>query len=185
MAGTPVLAIQIDEELQLRLQEERDASELFAVIDRNREHLRKWLGWVDVSTLESVRKHIQQTLFNFVEGKGIQTTIWYQGRLVGSIGLHNMNVMNRKIEIGYWLAEEAQGRGIMTRACQTLVVYAFERYNVNKVEIHCATGNRHSRRIPERLGFIHEATIRDNGFINDHFVDHEIYGMLASEWKAR
>ena len=77
-----------------------------------------------------------------------------------------------------------QGRGIVTKACRTLVTYAFEQYTLNKVEIHCATGNTRSRAIPEKLGFVQEGIIRQAEWLNDHYVDMVVYGMLASEWKG-
>jgi ribosomal-protein-serine acetyltransferase len=73
----------------------------------------------------------------------------------------------------------------MTKACRFLVDYAFAELKLNRVEIRCATGNHKSRAIPERLGFKLEGTVRQAEWLYDHFVDHALYGMLASEWSQR
>ena len=50
--------------------------------------------------------------------------------------------------------------------------------------LRCATMNLPSRKIPERLGFKTEGTIRDGEWLNDHFVDSVVYGLLDKEWRA-
>jgi ribosomal-protein-serine acetyltransferase len=59
-------------------------------------------------------------------------------------------------DIGYWLSEVHQGQGLMTSAVEELVKFAFEKCNVERIEIHCGINNLKSRSIPERLGFINE-----------------------------
>jgi ribosomal-protein-serine acetyltransferase len=51
------------------------------------------------------------------------------------------------------------------------------------VEIHCATGNRKSCAIPERLGFRLEGLLREAHFVNGRYDDLNVYAMLASEWQ--
>jgi ribosomal-protein-serine acetyltransferase len=73
----------------------------------------------------------------------------------------------------------------MTKACRTLVDYAFYEYQLHRVQIRCATGNTKSNAIIERLGFIKEGKTRQAEFLYDLYVDLYIYGMTADEWKAR
>jgi ribosomal-protein-serine acetyltransferase len=173
----------IDTETELRLFTEEDAEELFALIDCNRAHLRQWLPWVDyeVSTEDS-REFIEQSLDQYERNKGFQLGIYYRGRLAGVIGMHSVNWPNKKVEIGYWQGEQFQGRGLMTSACRTLIDYAFDRLQLNRVEILCATGNVRSCAIPQRLGFTREGVLRDGEWLYDHYVDLTIYGMLGREW---
>lgn len=63
-----------------------------------------------------------------------------------------INWSNKTAYIGYWLGEEFQGNGIMTKVAKTLTDYAFNELNLNKVEIRAAVENEKSRAIPERLG---------------------------------
>ena len=63
--------------------------------------------------------------------------------------------------------------------------YAFYKYQLNRVQIRCASGNKKSNAIIERLGFIKEGTTRQAELLYDHYVDLFVYGMTADEWKAR
>jgi ribosomal-protein-serine acetyltransferase len=183
MGLSPVLCLTIDEEIQLRLHEERYAEEYFALIERNRAYLQEWMPWAAYEiSLEDLKAYMKQTLLQFANNEDMDMGIWYQNRLVGAIGLPRMDWADRKTEIGYWLDASMQGKGIVTRACRALVTYAFEQLHLNKVEIHCATRNRRSRAIPERLGFTQEGSIRQAEKFADHYNDLVIYGMLASEW---
>jgi ribosomal-protein-serine acetyltransferase len=66
-----------------------------------------------------------------------------------------------------------------------LVDYAFHEYRLNRVQIRCATENKKSCAIIERLGFMKEGRIRQAEFLYDHYVDLFIYGMIADQWKVR
>jgi len=179
------LCIHVDEALQLRLHEARYAELYFALIERNRTHLQAWEPWAsDEGSLESTRTYIKQTLHQFAEGTSLQTEIWYQDQLVGSIGLHGIDGADRKAEIGYWIDAAMQGKGIVTRACRALISYAFTHYHLHRVEIHCAAENTRSRAIPERLGFTQEGIQRQSQLLNGQFVDIVVYSLLSSEWQA-
>jgi ribosomal-protein-serine acetyltransferase len=185
MSQSPVLCIPIDEEIELRLHEEQYAQEYFALIERNRAYLREWMPWAaDEGSLAETKADMKQTLLQFANNEGLQTGIWYQNRLVGGIGYPRLDWTNRKVEIGYWIDASMQGKGLVTKVCRALVIYAFDEYHLNKVEILCATGNTRSRAIPERLGFTQEGIIRQAERFNDHYNDLVVYGMLGSEWSG-
>ncbi len=72
----------------------------------------------------------------------------------------------------------------MTAACRAMVNHAFDELNLHRVEIKCATGNRKSCAIPERLGFTKEGVIKDGEWLYDRFVDLVLYRMLDQEWES-
>lgn len=173
----------VDEEVELRLITQHDADEIFEMIDRSRDYLREWLGWLDSSTEVSVTKQFSEmNLKRFAEGTALDTAIVYNGKIVGKIGFNSINSANKTAYIGYMLDEQYQGRGIMTRATKAMLTIAFDHYHLQKVEIHVAEGNGKSRAIPERLGFVQEGTIRNVEWLYDHYVNHVVYGMLRKEW---
>jgi ribosomal-protein-serine acetyltransferase len=181
-----VFGLRIDDDSSLHLLEERHAEELFALTDANRAYLRQWLPWLDqVVAVADTRAFIQSTLRQFADNNGFQTALRHQGRIVGMVGLHYVQWLNRCTSFGYWLAEAHQGRGLVTRACAALLDHVFGTLGLNHVEIQCAAGNARSRAIPERLGFRQEGLLRQREWLYDHFVDHVAYGLLASEWRER
>ena len=136
-------------------------------------------------TVEDRKNFIRGALKQFAENNGFTAGIWHEGRLAGVIGYHSIDWENRTTAVGYWLGEEFQGQGLVTVACRALVDHAFEELNLNRVSIACATENKKSCAIPERLGFRREGVVRQAEWLYDHFVDHVVYATLASEWQKR
>lgn len=181
-----MFVFKVDDEIELRLLEERHAEEIFALVDANRQHLRQWLPWVDAEvSAKEAREYIRMMRERFAACTALATGIWYQNQLVGAIGFVNIDLESYLAEIGYWLIPEAQGKGIITRASRGLINYAFDDLKLNRIVIRCAEGNRNSRAVPERLGFKQEGQLRQTIWLYDRFWDAIIYGMLADEWKSQ
>lgn len=139
-----------------------DAPEVYAAVDANREYLRKWLPWVDATNSPSVIEGVINEWANKQEkGSDIVFGIFKDGGYIGNIGLHHIDIGDKTAVIGYWLAESAQGGGVMTDCVRTLVEYAVLTLGINTVSIHCASGNSKSRAIPERLGFKQTGILKD------------------------
>jgi ribosomal-protein-serine acetyltransferase len=174
----------IRDNICLKLLEERHAPAVFAVVNRDRVYLRKWLPWVDDTTtagytLNFIRTALQQ----FANNEGLSAGIWCGDEFAGVIGTHKIIWLNRNVEIGYWIASKFQGKGIVTDACRALIEHAFDAWELNRVEIHCAPGNKKSCAIPERLGFELEGVLRKAQLIGGKYLDTNVYGLLARDWK--
>lgn len=172
------------DDVTLKLLDNIHADKLFELVDSCRPYLKEWLPWVDgTKSAEDMKSFIEMTKKQFASNNGFQAGIWYKESIAGVIGFHGMNWSNRSTSIGYWLSQNYQGKGIITKSCKAFVDYAFGGLNLNRVEIRCAEKNLRSRAIPERLGFVKEGMIREAEWLYDHFVDHVVYGALAREWK--
>ncbi len=164
---------------QLTLQ---DAPALFDLTVRNRERLRRWMSWVDfVRSEEDTRGFIRESLRKFRSARSLQMGIWWNGSLVGTVGLFRTASAEQEAEIGYWIDEAAEGQGLVTRATRELVRYAFEQWQVPAVRIRVEPENVRSRAIPERLGF------RLRGEVTEDWADGSqrtllIYVMRVSEF---
>jgi len=168
----------------LKLLEEQHAEEAFAIVDRERARLREWLPWVDHTyDSDDTLKFIQTSLTQFAANEGLAAGIWSGDTLIGTIGTHKIDWLNRKVEIGYWISSAFQGQGIITDACRALIDHAFDEWKLNRVEIHCATTNQKSCAIPQRLGFTFEGVRREGQLLNGRYTDINVYSMLAREWK--
>ncbi len=173
----------LDKDIELRLLELRHAPEVFARIHACRAYLRVWLPWVDYTQdVADVEAFIREAIGQFANGEAVHVGIWYGGVFAGVIGYHRIDSKNRVGEIGYWLGDTFQGRGIMTKACRAMVAYGFAERGLNRIEIHCAPANGKSRAIPERLGFRIEGTLQQAEKLVDGYADNVVYGLLASEY---
>lgn len=176
-------SIHVDEDLELRVLRPDHAENLFRLVDRNRPHLRRWLPWVDATrSADDILAFIERSTEQLRRNDGFQSGIWYRGSLVGVAGYHYWDARARKTELGYWLSEDAQGKGIMTRACGALVDYAMEKLGLNRVEVRTAAGNARSRAVPVRLGFRQEGLLREGEWVVDHFEDQMVYGLVRKDW---
>ena len=176
---------QLDEHAELRLLEERHAEELFALIERNRDHFGKWIPWVPQHTkVQHTVDRIRHDARMFAENGGFLAGIWAEGKLVGVVGLHEIDHTDKHTDIHYWLDEAHRGKGLVTKSCRAVLDHAFNDLGLNRIEIHCDPENIRSRAIPEKLGFTQEGVLRQRVWKNDRFTDLMVYGMLATEWKA-
>ena len=177
----------VSDETILNQLEINDAPDIFNAIDRQREYLGKWLPFVaQTITVEDTFAFIRSVSETPESYRELVFCIIYQNVFAGLIGLkfNPADKENKRTEIGYWLSEKFQKKGIITQSAKMLIDYAFDVLNLNRIAIKCAVGNQPSKHIPQRLGFTSEGIERDGELFPDgHFVDLELYSMLKKEWK--
>ncbi len=174
--------IRVDSEITLRSPGISDAERLFELIDSNRAHLGRWLPeLITVKSLEQERAWLQGRIDDTGGEKPLLIIV--DEIIVGVIGTH-FQELNDAAEVGYWLAEGQQGRGITTRSCAAMVDELLRVRGMNRVVIRAAVDNTRSRAVPERLGFVHEGVERQAVKLPDGYVDMAVYSMLASEWRG-
>jgi ribosomal-protein-serine acetyltransferase len=162
--------------------EEADAPELYALIAAHREHLARWMPWAAGQDLTGNERFIAEAEEQLARDDGFQAKVAPEGEILGVVGFHSVDWINRNTSIGYWLAEDAQGKGTMTEVVRALLDQAFYEWDLHRVEIHCAPENRRSRAIPERLGFREEARLRETELVGGSYLDSVVYGLLEEEW---
>jgi len=170
----------VDADLYLRPATVADAEALFRIIDSQRPYMRRWLPFVDLTRQASDTALYLQTIAGSTTDKIF--VIIANEEVAGLIGFKSIEYFNRKLEIGYWLSELQQGKGIMRRSCSRLIKHAFEDLNMNHVQLKVALGNHRSSNIPEKLGFTKEGIERDGELLNGTFQDLQIYSLLKKEW---
>jgi ribosomal-protein-serine acetyltransferase len=178
------ISIPVKENFELRTLELSGGQDFFELTKRNDTHFRRWLGWLDDDkTVLDTEKYITESNKRFESEEGLDLGIFYENNQIGGIGLFPWNTANKKISIAYWLAEEYQGEGIMTDSLKKVIEYCFTELNINRIEITIAIENTKSSALPKKLGFTLEGVAREGGWLYNHFVDLEVYSLLAKEWK--
>lgn len=176
--------LRIDRELTLDLVKKTDAKELFEFVENNRAHLRRWLPWLDViKAVTNEKEFVLRITKEMKDARSLHFIIRENGAIAGLTGFHVIDWANHKASIGYLLAKDQQGKGIMTRSCKALISFAFKRLKLNRVELLAAPKNKRSQAVTKRLKLKHEGCIRQAEWLYDHFVDLDIYSVLAKEWK--
>jgi ribosomal-protein-serine acetyltransferase len=177
-----MLRLELSSGCRLRLFEESDAEELERVIAANRGYLAEWLDWADETGDEAWLEFIRRTREKVGANDGFVAAIIDGDAIVGWVGFDRVDWDSRSTSVGYWLAQDRQGRGIMTEAVAALTAYAFDVWKLNRVEIRVAVGNQRSAAVAQRLGFRDKGIFRQRDREVDSFKDIVVYAMLAKEW---
>ncbi len=174
-----MLQFDLSDDRRLRLLEEADAEELFALVEANRAQLSRWLPWAAGQDLDGALEFIRHTRREAADQTGYTFAIVCDGALGGVIGLDSIDAAHRTASIGYWLGEGQQGRGTMTAAVRALVEHAASVLELNRIEIRAAVGNARSRAIPQRLGFREEGTLRQAERVGGAYLDIVVYSLVG------
>lgn len=178
-----MFTLTVDKEIKLALLSHQFAPLFFEIVNRERAYLSQWLAWpVHADSEAFFLNFIQRSLHDYADGKSLVLSIIYQDKLVGNVSFNSINHQLKKVEIGYWLSCEYQGKGIMSRAVSKLIEIAFTEYSMDKVQISAATENYPSRSVCERLGLTLEGIITQAENLNGRIVDHAVYGLSRKRW---
>lgn len=178
-------SLSVDETTVLEVIDYHHAERLHELVKANRHYLRQWLPWVDyMRSVEDFRAYIYNSKQRMAAKMELGFVILVQHNLAGRLGLYHIDQHNKCASIGYWLDQQHQGRGILTRCVQELLKYSFTVLGLNRIEIRCGTANVKSQAIPERLHFKKEGAIRQAEFVNNQFIDLYIYSLLREDWQS-
>jgi RimJ/RimL family protein N-acetyltransferase len=119
------------------------------------------------------------------EGSGARLAIERAGdaTFIGVCNLFNWNPIFRSAKLGYVLDIPAWGQGFATEAAHALLQWSFNTLDLNRVQSETDTRNLASNRVLEKLGFIHEGTLRQDCIVDGEISDSRVYGLLRSDWR--
>ena len=171
---------------ELRILEARHAAEFLEFVQANKDFLSEWLGWGEtVKTLEDAQKFIQRGVTRYAEDGLPWVGIWLENQMAGGILFFPRDRFVNATEIGYWLGQNATGRGLMTKAVRAMLGLVFDELRINRLALHADVDNKPSRALAERLGFVLEGIERQSWSLHGKYTDNALYSMLREEWQAQ
>lgn len=168
----------ITDDVSLRPPTLEDGPALERLITANREHLLPWMPWAQRGYDPD---WIPASLAAMSAGRAANFLFVAGGEPVGTIGFHAFDRADRSTSIGYWLAAEAQGRGLATLGVRALCRFAFAQCDVHRVELRAAPANLRSQAVAERCGFAREGVAREAERFGDGFRDLVVFSLLATD----
>lgn len=168
----------INENIRLELLILSHADAIFETINTHRNSLREWLPFVDYT--KSVKDSIEFINYNTSSGD-ITYAVFYKNSFAGLVGIKDIDEVNKKAEIGYWISPEFQNKGIATSACLLLINYCFSELALNRIQIRIGTQNIKSNRVAEKLKFKFEGIQRDGELLSSGFHDLNVFSLLKRE----
>lgn len=180
----PAKSLLVEDGLEIISPVDKDAEELFIIVDENRSYLREWLPWLDDVTSVDDEVSLIRSLSEKKDDNFCFYLIRHFGNLVGVISLNWVDWSNRSFGLGYWVSQSSSGQGIVTKACSRLIDHCFDDLMLHRSVIEVAVENYSSRKVAEGLGMRLEGVSKDREWLYDHYTDSSLYAITAPEWKS-
>lgn len=175
--------IMADDNIRLKEIDFSDVKTIFRLIDSQREYLGVWLPFVqETRTVFDTHNFVDDYLRNHPQD--LTFIVFYFNQPVGMVGLRDSDSDNQRTEIGFWISEKYQHKGIISISCKALIKFLFSELDYNRIQLRAATNNLKSRAVAERLGFTIEGIERDGELHSNGFVDLVVYSILRRDFKS-
>lgn len=158
-----------------------DASDLSAALSNKKiqDNLRDGLPY---PYTEQDGKDYISAMLSANENNTFAFAITIDDKVIGSIGVFRQeNIHRLSTELGYYIAEEYWGKGIMTEAVKQICGYVFDKSDIVRIYAEPFAYNFASCRVLEKSGFQYEGTLRKNAIKNNKLVDMKMYSLLKAE----
>lgn len=158
-----------EKDIYLRLMTEADTERIVAW--RNQDFVRKNFIYQRPFTKEG---HLNWIKTMIQPGKAIQFIICTNQNAVpvGSVYLRDIDPVHQKAEYGIFIGEaQVLGKGYGTQAAGLMIQYAFEAVKLHKLMLRVLADNERARKSYEKAGFVQEAYLRDEVFLDGKFRD--------------
>lgn len=170
--------------LVLRPFRHADAPDLFAVYSDPEVYRHVPIGgWKHV---DEAHQRIARDITTMAAGDYVRLAVERRedARVIGEVLLFNFARDAKRAELGYALARAAWGCGYAREALPPLVGFAFGELALRRLDALIDMRNTASARVLDRLGFRHEGTLRQHGWVHGTVTDSGCYGLLREEWVA-
>ncbi len=160
-----------------------DAKPIFQGLNKYRDDMRQWLPFVDnMQKLSDEQAVVESFLMPKYAIRNLTYVIEHGGIFCGMIGMSGLDLINDRLEIGYWLLPPYRGKGIMTAATKALCKWIFKHRPINRIQIKCSVDNHASNAIPKRIGFKFEGTEREGQLLaSGKYTDINVYSLLKKD----
>ena len=105
------------------------------------------------------------------------------GELIGEAGLHRIDHFSRACELGIGIGREFWGKGFGQDAVRTLVGYAFEHLNMNRVGLYVLAEDPRAVGAYRKAGFVEEGRIRQHAWVRGGYEDELVMAILREDWE--
>ena len=145
----------------------------------------EWARYIPVPQ-PYARKHAEEFVAQRLLASWDTGPVWalvLKDKVIGGIGLR-INSQHETGELGYPVAREHWGQGLVPKAAQAVAQWGFKERGLAKVFARADGRNRNSQRVMEKLGMTREGLLRGHVKGRDERIDDVYYGVLREEWLA-
>lgn len=149
------------------------ASEIFALVDKNREHLKPWMPWVDsTKTVNDSKSYLELATKWWNEATTFDYSLYEisSNKLIGSFGLHSIDWNKKTCSLGYWIDKNAEGKGYIREAVEIGEKIAMD-LGFHRIVITCDRINQRSQSVARSLGYRLESVQIDEQVFRGQYRD--------------
>jgi ribosomal-protein-alanine N-acetyltransferase len=106
------------------------------------------------------------------------------GALMGGCGTGDVNQLEKRSTVGWWVAKEYWGKGYSLDAVKLFINFCFRKLKLNRLEAGIFTYNKRSLNFAKKLGFKVEGISRQKSFKRGKLFDDYDVSLLRKEWKG-
>jgi ribosomal-protein-serine acetyltransferase len=171
----------LPEPVMLRRLTVADADAFAAHVAADQERLSEHLAWPAVTdTAEGAAAWLGR-YDRGEDGRVLLGGAWRGDDLLGGALLMHHDPDYGNVEVGCWLVAAGEGHGVAAAACRAVIAIGRRELGVERVEWRAAPENVRSRRLAERLGFVHEGTLRANYLVDGRRLDTDVLSLVGDE----
>lgn len=168
----------VDYELALQRVVASDSSEIYHMVNDDRDFLSRTLEWAKDYSRTRADEEFRHIDLDAQAGRRAPYKVIYQGKPVGFVNLHSR--IDDRAQLGYWLKNTATGKGLMTRATQGMRDYGFSQWGLDRIDLHIKPSNRKSLAVAERLGASLIGMTRNSN--SGRPTTYEVWSISKDEW---
>lgn len=170
------------ERLILRRMTPHDAADMYDYA--HRPEVSEYLLWSPHESVKASKNYLSYLQTQYAQRNFYDWAIVLgeTGKMIGTVGFSSFDIQNNSAEIGYVLNPDFWHRGIAPEALRAVMEFGFRELSLHRLEVRIMTENEKSKRVAEKCGFSHEATMRDKLLVKGIYRTIDIYSILASEY---
>ncbi|MEO7217602.1 MAG: GNAT family protein [Gemmatimonadaceae bacterium] len=139
-----------------------------------------------MKTVADIRAYVDTALAEQAEGSIIPlvTTDAVTGEILGATRFADVSNNDRHLSIGWtWLRPDRQHTGVNGEAKALMLQQAFDVWGALRVEIRTDVRNTRSRAAIERIGGLHEGTLRQHMIVDGRVRNTAYYSVIDIDWR--
>lgn len=163
-----------------------DLSPFIEAVNESVSSVSRWLEWCHKEyTLSEAETWFELCKKNIEAGAAYECGIFSKesGQYYGGIGINHISREHKYANIGYWIRQSQQGKGIASRAVSAIARYGFTKLNFTRLEIIAAEGNTASRRVAEKSGARFECIAKNRLMVHGRLHDAAIYSFIPTQFE--
>ena len=167
--------------LLLKAPKESDAEAILEMMSNP--NVMRYYDWEAHKSKEDSLKLIQILNQRYEDKIGLRWFLWHKERqeIIGFAGFYKIE-LEHDAGLGYGLKEEFWNKGIMHEALQKILSYGFAQLQLHRVYAEVMPANSASQKLLQKLGFLHEGTLRESKYFKEKINDMSLFALLQRDW---